>query len=333
MRGGPRWRRRRMKPAGLFWGLLVVLIGVGGVAAEMGAPPIGPATSDLDRGREVYEANCAICHGVRGDGNGRVADSFRRRPQSFRTGRFKFRSTPSGSLPLDGDLFRTITRGVARTGMIPHDYLDEADRWAVVSYIKTFSPRFQAERPGSPISIAPPPNMTPDLVARGRLMYVEAGCSDCHGGSGKGDGPYSPKLKDAWGDPFLPSDLNLTRFPRESGPTPGDLYRAIATGLDGTPMPSYADALTPEEIWAIATYVYVLPRETEWAGLPEGNGAELVRRHCTICHSVNGPSLARQDRAAWTEIVDRMIRWGAPIRAKEREIVIQYLSDHFGARR
>ena len=313
--------------------LLFAIVGLGGFADHTGGPPAGPANSDLERGREVYEANCAICHGVRGDGDGRGANPFRRPPQSFGTGRFKFRSTPSGSLPLDEDLARTTTQGVPWTSMIPQSHLDEADRWAVVNYIKTFSPRFQSERPRSPISIPSAPKKTPELVARGRLMYLEAGCADCHGEGGKGDGPSSTELKDEWGNHIAPSDLNLTRLPRKSGLAPVDLYRTIATGLDGTPMPSYADALTPEEIWAIATYLYALPPETDWAGLPEGNGVELVRWRCTLCHGVDGPGLLRQDRASWTDTVDRMIRFGAPLRAKEREIVIRYLVEHFGVTR
>jgi len=259
---------------GLIFGLLLALVWLGGLGADSGGLPTGAARSDLDRGREVYEANCGICHGVRGDGNGMAAHHFRTRPQNFRTGRFKFRSTPSGSLPLDEDLFRTITQGIGRTGMIPQVHLDEEDRWAVVSYIKTFSPRFQTERPGAPISIPPTPNRTPDLAARGRLMYVEAGCSDCHGEGGRGDGPSAAGLKDEWGNPILPSDL--TRLPRKSGPTPPDLYRSIVTGLDGTPMPSYAGALTPEEIWAVVAYLYALPPETEWANLETLVEEELI---------------------------------------------------------
>jgi len=217
--------------------------------------------------------------------------------------------------------------------MIPQSHLDEADRRAVVSYIKTFSPRFQTQRPGSPIPVPSAPKPTPELAARGRQMYVQAGCPDCHGEGGKGDGPSSAKLKDDWEQQILRSDLNLTRIPRRSGPGPADLYRTIVTGLDGTPMPSYAEALKPEEIWAIAAYLNALPLETEWAGLPEGKGLDLVRWRCTVCHNLDGPNLPRQDRAGWTQTVDLMIRWGAPLRPNEREIVIGYLAEHFGPTR
>jgi len=220
-----------------------------------------------------------------------------------------------------------------RTGMIPQSHLDEADRRAVISYIKTFSARFQTERPRAPIPIPAAPKLTPELAARGRHMYAQAGCMDCHGENAKGDGPAAEKLKDDWEQRILRSDLNLTRLPRRSGPDPADLYRTIATGLDGTPMPSYADALKPEEIWAIVAYLNALPLETEWAGLPEGKGVELVRWRCTVCHNLDGQNLPRQDRAGWTQTVEFMIRWGAPIRPTERDVVIGYLAEHFGPTR
>ena len=242
--------------------------------ADTGGSRTSRANSDLDRGREVYEANCAMCHGARGDGNGMAAHHLRTRPQNFRNGRYKFRSTPSGSLPLDEDLFRTITQGIGRTGMIPQIHLNEADRWAVVSYLKTFTARFQHERPAPAIPIPPAPNRSPELVARGRQMYVDAGCSDCHGQEGRGDGPSAGQLWDEWGKPILPSDL--TRLPRKSGPTPRDLYRTIATGLDGTPMPSYAGALTPEEIWAVGAYLDGLPPKDEWENLGKLVDEEII---------------------------------------------------------
>jgi len=323
----------RMTLRGLGVSLLAALAAAVALVAGRGGPATSLAASDLERGREVYEANCAVCHGGQGDGDGRVAHQFRRRPQSLRVGKFKFRSTPTGSLPRDDDLYRTITHGIPRTGMFPHDHLDESDRRAVVAYIKTLSPRFQVERPGPAIVSPPPPSPTPELLARGRSLYVMAGCAECHGEGGKGDGPAARDLKDEWEQTVLPSDLNLVRLPRRSGPAPADLYRTIATGLDGTPMPSYADALSSEEIWAIVALLDALPRETAWAGLPESSGVDLVRWHCTVCHNLDGPNLPRLDQAGWTRTVDVMIRWGAPLRPRERESVVGYLVEHFGAAR
>src|SRR5438874_204311 len=78
----------------------------------MGIPP----SADLvARGEEEYAEHCIGCHGAKGDGNGLAATFLFPRPRDFTIGAFKFRSTPSGSLPTDGDLFRTVTRGVRWT--------------------------------------------------------------------------------------------------------------------------------------------------------------------------------------------------------------------------
>src|SRR3989304_3036888 len=76
-------------------------------------------------GRAVYLDHCAICHGAAGDGEGMAAHMFMVRPRDFGRGVFKFRSTPSGSLPTDEDLARTIRRGLPGSAMLPHDHLTD----------------------------------------------------------------------------------------------------------------------------------------------------------------------------------------------------------------
>lgn len=39
---------------------------------------------------------------------------------------------------------------------------------------------------------------------------------------------------------------------------PADIYRVFMTGLNGTPMPSFADALTPDIAWDLAHYIMSL---------------------------------------------------------------------------
>jgi hypothetical protein len=43
------------------------------------------------------------------------------------------------------------------TSMIPQTHLSEDERWAVIQYIKRFSPRFVRENPSEPIRLPPPP--------------------------------------------------------------------------------------------------------------------------------------------------------------------------------
>src|SRR3546814_15097631 len=79
--------------------------------------------------RSVYERRCTGCHGVTGNGNGPAATFMHEfRPRDFTLGLFKFRLTPSSSMPTDGDLLRTITRGVRGTAMPSWHMLEEIGR-------------------------------------------------------------------------------------------------------------------------------------------------------------------------------------------------------------
>ncbi len=213
-----------------------------------------PASADLvERGREAYGDHCAGCHGARGDGHGPAATFLAPRPRDFTAAVFKFRSTPSGALPTDGDLFRTLARGVRWTAMPPWHELPERERLALVTYVKTFSKRW-TEEPLEPV-LAPgaPPRATRALLARGKTLYTEAKCFECHGDSGRGDGPSAAQLKDDNDLPARPTDLSRGQL--KGGSSVADVFRAITTGLDGTPMPSFADSLSADERWALAYYV------------------------------------------------------------------------------
>ncbi len=240
-----------MKKSLLVFSLVVLL---GGVSAYLSyrSPP-GPAEAASQSGERVYLQNCAACHGERGDGKGPEAVRLKIKPRDFTAGIYKFRSTPSGSLPVDEDIFRTISQGVRTTSMLAQLHLSDEERWAVTEYLKTFSERFKTDKIPEPVAIPSPPQADADLVALGKRMYTDAGCNACHGSVGKGDGTSARDLKDHWGQPIAPTELTLKPF--KSGPDPEDLYRTISTGLNGTPMPSYAGVLTPQERWSLVFYI------------------------------------------------------------------------------
>jgi cytochrome c oxidase cbb3-type subunit I/II len=233
---------------------LLMILGVWSVYKfRHGQAPVVLAERDLKLGEKIYLENCAACHGEKGDGKGPEADRLKTKPRDFTTGKYKFRSTASGSLPLDEDIFRTVTRGVRTTSMLGQLQLSEKERGAVTEYLKTFSPRFKTQKAVEPLAIPAQPRFNSQLVALGRSKYEEAGCAACHGANGQGDGPSSKELKDDSGNPLSPTDLTLKPF--KSGPEPQDLFRTISTGLDGTPMPSYAEALSAKDRWALVAYI------------------------------------------------------------------------------
>jgi cytochrome c oxidase cbb3-type subunit I/II len=63
-------------------------------------------------------------------------------------------------------------------------------------------------------------------------------------------------LKDDFGFPIRPADLTTGQF--KSGPVVQDIFRTMSTGLSGTPMPSFQQALPEEDRWALAYYVLSL---------------------------------------------------------------------------
>ncbi len=211
------------------------------------------------RGKELYQKKCAVCHGTEGRGDGPAAYLLYPRPRDLTSGKFKIRSTPT--LPTDEDLLRTITTGIPGTSMPSWGALPEQDRTALVAYVKGLSDRF-AEAGQRPISIPEPPRRTPALAALGKDLYAEAGCLECHGPKGRGDGSSAPTLKDDLGYPIVPYDFTVPGR-MKGGSTLKDIYRTLTTGIGGTPMPSYADSLDERQRWAIAYYVLSLARGRE----------------------------------------------------------------------
>jgi cytochrome c oxidase cbb3-type subunit 2 len=221
----------------------------------------------IDYGKEVYDRRCAGCHGENGDGNGPAATFMKVRPRDFTLAVFKFRTTPTGSLPTDGDLLRTITRGVRGTAMPTWHELPEKDRLAVIQYIKYTlaadrsdiqNPYFYfVEEPvQKPIFIGTPPAASTEIVTHGKEVWEKAKCWECHGHKGQGDGEKAPGLKDDSGFPISPADLTAGQF--KSGAAVEDIFRTISTGLSGTPMPSYESSLNEDERWALSYFILTL---------------------------------------------------------------------------
>ena len=243
----------------------------------------------IAHGKEVYERRCLGCHGEKGDGNGPAATFLYLSARGISAAAvFKFRLT-SEPVPTDGDLLRTISRGVRGTAMPAWYELPLNDRLAVIQYIKYVlavdrsDPAkpyafFVEEPPGPPLYIGTPPAPSQQLVERGKEIWEQAKCWECHGKLGKGDGEKAPGLKDDQGFTMVPADLTLGQF--KSGPTVEDIYRTMTTGLSGTPMPSYRDAFPDEDRWALAYYVlslsaYTDPLTKQPLAIPEKDRAAL----------------------------------------------------------
>ena len=230
------------------------------------ASQVGGWTGDAKRAAMPYRRYCVGCHGDLGDGNGEVAQwldpgivpgGFR--PRDFTLAVFKCRSTPTGTLPVDQDLFDTIGRGLDRSNMPQWIPLTNQDRADLVAWIKHFSPRWQTEKPGTPIQIPAEPEITPDRVKAGQDVFNRVQCWKCHGVQGMANGPSASTLQDDLGRPIAPYNFTVGARPK-CGSTDTDLYRIFMTGLDGTPMPSFADNIKPDEAWDLVFYLRTLEK-------------------------------------------------------------------------
>lgn len=286
-------RTARLVQTGIVAGL--VWLGPPGVAVVKAQTPPPPGSLLALEGRDTYRAACAACHGLQGDGRGPAARSLTPRPRDFTAGVFKLRSTPSGALPTDLDLFRTISQGIPGTWMPAwEELLNERERWALVEYVKTLATEFQSEfgeDPPLPLPSGPPVGAS---VREGRFVYLALKCWDCHGMSGRGDGPSEGTLTDDFGRAIRPYDF--THGDYKNGESPADLYRTLRTGLSGTPMPAYAPGavlypggpavdlsqftafLGADEVSALREYLAGQPKRSALAALSAQEHERLVER-------------------------------------------------------
>lgn len=234
-------------------------------AAAVQMQPVQPApvAADLAVGKKLYARYCSQCHGETGKGDGPAADFVYPRPRDFTLAVLKVRSTLSGQLPTDQDLFRTISEGLSGTSMPAwKKYLSETERWQLVHYVKSFDSLglFKDEPPKQQVVVGEPPKVTEALIARGKALYQQKKCWQCHGQHGRGDGPSAGGMKDDWGYAIRPVDFTKSwRF--RGGDRIEDIYRTFTTGFNGTPMPSFVDAIpAAEDRWALAAFVKSLAR-------------------------------------------------------------------------
>ena len=263
-------------------------------------PPLTPAL--FDRGQRLYAKQCAVCHGLKGAGDGAAAYLLYPKPRDFTQQEFRLVSTTSMQAT-DEDLFLTITRGMPGSAMPSWEMLSPEQRWALVYYVRYLAQAPRARTDGritedmgrqgipwsvreslmteriDPESIIKVPQETPkasDGVARGRQLFAQA-CASCHGPFGKGDGQQT--MTDNAGVPIKPRDLTAGVFKGSSESR--DLYKRIVAGLPGSPMPSYAGVYTDEQIWDLVHDVQSL--------VPPGVEARVRLHHQRIrAHRIAG---------------------------------------------
>ena len=227
---------------------------MGSVRAQ--GPDLG-TEAQRESGKTLYLRNCAQCHGDKGDGTGYATPHLSPRPRDFTTGKFKVRSTPSGALPTHQDLVNIIRRGMPYTSMPPWPDLSDQEVSDLAHFIKTFSAEFSNAQNVAPVEIPSAPSATNESIELGKKLYEENGCIKCHGPLGRGDGPSAPTLVDDLGYRIRAANLAQS-WTFRGGASREEIFKTMSTGFNGTPMPSFADALPPEQRWAITDFIVSL---------------------------------------------------------------------------
>ncbi len=184
---------------------------------------------DPDRGGELYVENCAVCHGV--DGQGRIGASLE-----------AFSGIDPGAV-----IAQTIAMGIDGAVMPAWGEefggpLSDQDISDITSYIQA---AFGGTEPIEPLPDYQPPEIErlPDVEgdpAAGAVVYLQ-NCRPCHGESG--EGRFGKPLARSW-----------------PGEQPDQFIRQTASnGIEGTVMPAWAQSnggpLTDEEIADAAAYI------------------------------------------------------------------------------
>lgn len=219
----------------------------------------------LARGKAVYAQNCLACHGAKGDGKGDAAAFLLPKPRNFVQANFRLRSTAPSHLPTDEDLFRSVSLGMPGTPMPPWRVnLNNDDRWAVVEYIKSFSPRFadtNEDRKPVVLGLDTPPARNGASLAEGKALFTKLACITCHGESGHGDGTSAVSLVDDSQTRIKPRDFGKPGM-FKSGYATKEIVRVILTGFNGTPMVGFHGTIPEADAWKLAYYVESFARPT-----------------------------------------------------------------------
>lgn len=108
--------------------------------APQNIPPVdlamvaSPTAALLERGRDLYGANCSSCHGATGLGDGPSASTLKPPPRNFHT----TEAWTNGRKITE--IYITLHEGITRNGMASFSYLPPADRFALVHFVRSFVP-------------------------------------------------------------------------------------------------------------------------------------------------------------------------------------------------
>ena len=191
-------------------------------------------SADLAEGRQLYQANCASCHGATGHGDGPAGRGMNPAPPAVGNAATMHDVSPA-------TMYRIVSVGIGGTPMQAFaGSLSPDQRWNVVNYL---------------ISL----RATPAQVAEGEGIYMQS-CMSCHGPVGAGDGAFARSLT------RLPGEIGSLGY--QASHSDLELAHVVRAGKPGTSMPP--TPLTPTQAQSVVAYLRTMPLRVA----PNASGAD-----------------------------------------------------------
>lgn len=112
----------------------------GALIAPVNVTEVGrPSKALIDKGANLYKANCASCHGDNGLGDGLSASTLPVKPRNFHSAE----GWKNGRKVTN--LYKTLQEGIVQNGMQAFNYLPAEDRFAIIHFIRTFAVDFPVD--------------------------------------------------------------------------------------------------------------------------------------------------------------------------------------------
>jgi virginiamycin B lyase len=85
----------------------------------------------------------------------------------------------------------------------------------------------------------------------------------------------------------------------------------------------------PKGLLQAAIFLGLLVSARSQSSLPEGNGKEIIEKHCVQCHELRRITGAGHSREDWKNVLDMMITLGTPVPKDQVPALIDYLAKNF----
>jgi mono/diheme cytochrome c family protein len=276
------WRRRAVAALAVLTGAVLAAgcqgrVGMTGAKVDLRLPPAQdveinlvtnedeqPIVPDAVEGKKVFDANCAVCHGPNGDGNGPMAATLTAPDKDVLTTflslfHITLHRPPLPSKPINfhnrdleavitpAIMYETVTGGRPHTAMPAFgpdasfgankaQTLTNAERWDANVYEMMF-------------------RTTPAELSAAKQLYDQE-CAACHGMNGDGKGPRGPEMaSQLWSWARSEGSGIFTDINYMVQRDPSQLSNSILDGVGGL-MPSYRGKLSKQQVDGLVDYVY-----------------------------------------------------------------------------